>query len=184
MDPTQSLTEWAQQMAATVQHKARAKEHRHQAALLNQAEAEQVWVDRMNQVVRTCQTLVQALKRTGQFPELALLLHAQSPQGTVTYMRRGTLFSLKGIEKDGPAIEFVIDPAPPFRPDLLTPTIRVITNQDTERAGRPRQEQFRFGVTPQGVVVWHLLHPTLQMPPEGSVEEMLRSFLASLLLTE
>jgi hypothetical protein len=184
MDPTQPLTEWAQQMAATVQHKARAKEHRHQAALLNQAEAEQVWVEGMNRVVHTCQALIQALKATGQFPELTLLLHAQSPQGTVTYMRRGTLFSLKGIEKDSPAIEFVIDLAPPFRPDLLAPTVQVLTNRDTEQAGRPHQEQFSFGVTLQGAVVWHLLRPTLRMPPEGSVEEMLRSFLASLLLPE
>ena len=184
MDTTQTLTEWVQQMADAVQHKARAKEQRHQAALLNQAQAESLWVEGMDQVVQTLDVLVQALKHTGHFPQLTLMTHARSPQGTTTYMRRGTLLSLKGLERESPTIEFEIDPAPPFRPDLLTPTVRVTTKPGTPQATGPRQEHFCFGVSLQGAVVWQLLNPSLMMPPEGSVEEMLRSFLASLLLIE
>ena len=181
MDTTQPLAEWAQQMADTIQHKARAKEQRHQTALLTQAQAELLWVQGMDQVVQTFNALVQALKHTGQFPQLTLLSHARSPQGTTTYMRRGTLLTLKGLEPESPATEFEIDPAPPFRPDLLVPTVRVITKPDTHQLMMSRQEHFCFGVSLQGAVVWQLLNPSLVMPPEGSVEEMLRSFLASLL---
>jgi len=86
-------------MADTIQHKARAKEQRHQSqsALLTQAQAELLWVQGMDQVVQTLDVLVQALKCTGQFPQLTLLSHARSPQGTTTYMRRGTLLTLKGL---------------------------------------------------------------------------------------
>ncbi|MBI3302778.1 MAG: hypothetical protein HYZ72_12000 [Deltaproteobacteria bacterium] len=184
MDTTQSLAEWARQMADTVQHRARAKEQRHQAGLLNQAQAENVWVKGMDQVVQTLNVLVQALKHTGHFPRLTLLSHARSPQGTTTYMRRGTLLSLKGLEQESPTIEFEIDTVPPFRPDLLAPTVRVITKTETRQAPGPGQEHFCFGVSLQGTVVWQLLNPSLRMSPEGNVEEMLRSFLASLLLTE
>jgi hypothetical protein len=184
MNTTQTLAEWAQQMADTARHRARAKEQRHQAALLNQAQAESLWVKSMDQVVQTFNVLVQALKQTGQFPQLTLLTHTHSPQGTMTYMRRGTLLSLKGLEKESPTIEFEVDSAPPFRPDLLAPTVRVTTKPETRQVTKPRQEHFCFGVSPQGAVVWELLNPSLRMPPGGSVEEMLRSFLASLLLTE
>ncbi|MEW5934801.1 MAG: hypothetical protein AB1816_14595, partial [Bacillota bacterium] len=85
-------------MAEIVQHKARAQEQRHQTAVLQQAQAEQVWVKGIDEVVQTLEGLVQALKQTRQFPHVALLLHARSPQGTSTYMRRGTLLSLKGLE--------------------------------------------------------------------------------------
>ena len=184
MDTTQSLVEWAQQMADTIQHKARAKEQRHQSALLTQAQAEHLWVEGMDQVIQTLTVLVQALKYTGQFPELTVLPHARSPQGTTTYMRRGTLLIMKGLQLDSPTVEFEIDPALPFRPDLLAPTVRVISKPDTHQLTGSRQEHFCFGVSLQKAVVWQLLNSSLVMPLEGSVEEMLRSFLASLLLTD
>ena len=183
MDTTQTLAEWAQQMAHIVQDKARAREQRHQAAFLNQTQAENIWVKGIDEVVGTLKVLVGALKQTGHFPQLTLLPHAQSPQGTSTYMRRGTLLVLKGLEPASPIIEFEIDTTPPFRPDLLTPTVRVVTKQSTVQAPGPRHEHFCFGVTPQGAVVWQLLNSGLQMPQEGSVEEMLRGFLVSVLLT-
>lgn len=184
MNTTQSLAEWARQMADAVQQRARAKEQRHQAGLLNQAQAEILWVKGMDQVVQTLDVLIQALKHTGHFPQLTLVSHARSPQGTTTYMRQGTLLSLKGLEQKGPSIEFEIDSAPPFRPDLLAPTIRVITKPETRQAIGPGRKHFCFGVSLQGDVVWQLLQPSNEMPAEGSVDDMLRSFLTSLLLSE
>jgi hypothetical protein len=180
----QSLAEWARQMAEAVQQKARAKEQRHQAGLLTQAQAENLWVKGMDQVVQTLNVLIQALKHTGHFPKLTLVSYAHSPQGTTTYMRRGTLLSLKGLEPKSPTIEFEIDSAPPFRLDLLAPTIRVSTKPETRNTVGAGQEYFCFGISLQGDIVWHLLHPSEGMPVEGSIEEMLRSFLASLLLAE
>ena len=184
MDTTQPLAEWARQMAETVQHRARAKEQRHQAGLINQAQAENLWVKGMDQVVQTLGVLVQALKHTGHFPQLTLVFYALSPQGTTTYMRRGTLLSLKGLEQKSPLIEFEIDLAPPFRPDLLAPIIQVITKAETRQATGSGQKHFCFGVSLQGDVVWQPLNPSGGMPREGGIEEMLRSFLASLPLTE
>jgi len=184
MDATQPLAEWARQMAEAVQNKARMKEQRHQAALLSQGQAENLWIKGMDQVVQTLDALVHALKHTGDFPQLALVLHARSPQGTTTYMQRGTLLSLKGLGEEIPAIEFEIDTAPSFRPDLLVPVVRVITKPETRQPTKLRQEHLRFGVSLVGAVVWQLLNPALQMPQEGSVEQMLRSLLASLVFTE
>jgi len=61
----------------------------------------------MDQVVQTLDVLVRALKHTGQFPQLSLLAHARTSQGTTTYMQRGTLLSLKGLEKKSLIIEKV-----------------------------------------------------------------------------
>lgn len=184
MDATQPLAAWAQQMADAVQQRAQAKEQHHQAGLLTQAQAEQAWVKGMDQVVQTLEVLVRALKYTGQFPQLTLVSHARSPQGTTTYMRRGTLLSLEGLEQKSPPIEFEIDSAPPFRPDLLAPTIRVIIKPQPRQASGAGQEHFCFGISLQGDIVWHLRNPAEDMPLKGSVEEMLRSFLASLLRAE
>src|SRR5713101_6093054 len=140
MDTTQPLAEWARQMAETVQPRARAKEQRHQAGLLNQAQAESLWVKGMDQVVQTLDILVQALKHTGYFPWLTLLPHARSPQGTTTYMRRGVLLSLKGLGEESPTVEFEIDTAPPFRPDLLAPTVQIITKPRTRQPTGLRQQ--------------------------------------------
>jgi hypothetical protein len=181
MDTTPSLTEWAQQMADAVQRRARAKEQRHHTGLLNQAQAEQVWVKGMDQVVQTLEGLVGALKHTGQFPHLTVVSYAQSPQGTTTYMRRGTLLSVKGLEPQSPTIEFAIDSGPAFRPDLLVPTIRVISNPQTRQAPGAAREHFCFGISLQGDVVWRLQDAAGGMPLEGGVEDLLRSFLAALL---
>ena len=179
MNTTQTLAEWAQQMADTVQHKARAKEQRHQVELLDPAQAKNLWVKGMDQVVQTLEVLVPVLKHPGHFPQLSLVAYARTLQGTTTYMHRGMLLSLKGLEREIPTIEFEIDPAPPFRPDLLAPTVRVTTPRGTAQATLPQQEHFCFGVSLQGVIVWQPLNPLLRMSSEGSVEEMLRSFLSS-----
>ena len=184
MDTTQPLATWAQQMAAAVRQRAQAKEQRHRDGLLTQAQAEDAWVKGMDQVVQTLEVLVRALKHTGQFPQLTLISHARSPQGTTTYMRRGMLVSLEGLEPQGPTIEFEIDSAPPFRPDLLVPTIRVIAKPQTRSTPSVEQEHFCVGISLQGDIVWQLRNPTAGIPPKGSVEDMLRSFLASLLNTD
>jgi hypothetical protein len=171
-------------MADAVQQRAQAKEQRHQAGLLTQAQAEHAWVKGMDQVVQTLEVLIRTLKQTGQFPRLTLVSHARSPQGTTTYMRRGTLLSVEGLEQESPTLEFEIDSAPPFRPDLLAPTIRVITKPQPRQAGGAGQEQFCFGISVQGDIVWHLRNPAGGMPLKGSVEDMLKSFLASLLSVE
>ena len=150
MDATQTLAEWAQQMANTVRHRARAKEQRHQAALLNQTQAENAWVKGMDQVVQTLEVLVQARKRTGHFPHLTLVSYARSPQGTTTYMRRGTLLSLRGLEQKSPSIDFEIDSTPPFRSDLLAPAVRAITTPTTLQPTGLRQAHCCLGGVPAG----------------------------------
>ena len=125
MAELQPLTEWAQLMADAVLHKARA--HQQQTRAMPQSQVENLWVKGMDQVTHTLEALVQALQGASQFPHLNLVSYARSPQGTTTYMRRGTLLSLRGLREDGPTLEFVIDPSLPFRTDLLAPTVRVLT---------------------------------------------------------
>ena len=175
------LEAWAQQMAELVQRKSREREQRHQTAVLNQAQAERLWVESMDQIVYTLTLLVQALRQTGQFPHLTLMTHARSPQGTTTYMRQGVLLTLKGVGQDQQTIEFAIDSTPAFRPDLLAPTVRVLTTQEARYGAGAPQDQLRLGVSVQGTVVWQLLNPALSLPAEGNVEDLLKSFLASCL---
>jgi hypothetical protein len=184
MIETQTLAEWARQMAEAAQFRTLAKEQRHQAGLLNQIQAEKLWVDGMNQVVQILEVLVRALKRTGHFPQLSLMAYARSPQGTTTYMRRGTLLSLRGLREESSTIEWEIDSTPPFRVDLLAPTVCVITTPNTFQAAELRKTHWRLGVSVQGTVVWQQLNPALEMPPEGSVEEMLKGFLEFMIRTE
>jgi hypothetical protein len=172
------LEAWAQQMAELVQRKARERDQRHQTAVLNQAQAERLWVGGMDHVVHTLARLVEALRHTGQFPQLTLMAHARSPQGTTTYMHQGVLLTLKGVGQDQQTIEFAIDGASAFRPDLLTPMVRVLTIQDTRSGAGTPQDHLRLGVSVQGTVVWQLLNPSLPLPAEGSVEELLKSFFA------
>lgn len=184
MENLQTRAEWAQQMADTVQLKILAEEQRHQRGSLMQSQAEHVWVTGMDQVVHTLACLVQALQDTGCFPHLKLVSYARSPQGTTTYMRRGSLLSLKGLHEKTPTIEFEIDGAAPFRADLLTPIVRVITISNSFHPTNRRKVHWCFGVSVQGAVVWQGLDPAVQIPPEDDVEEMLRSFLGSRLLSE
>jgi hypothetical protein len=172
---------WAQQMAELVQRKARERQQRHQTAVMNQAQAERLWVAGMDQVVRTLTSLVKALKQTGQFPHLTLTPHARSPQGTTTYMRQGTLLTLKGVGLDQQTIEWAIDTSPPFRPDLLAPLIRVVILPEGRDRGDPPQEPVRLGVSVHGEVVWQRLNPALPVPAEGSVEDLLTGVLAACL---
>jgi hypothetical protein len=79
-------------------------------------------------------------------------------------------------------VDFEIDTAPPFRADVLAPTVRVITKPDTAQAAGARHEQCCFGISVRGDVVWHPLTPALVLPQEGSVEEMLRGLLTALLV--
>src|SRR5215475_11144952 len=120
------LAAWAQQMAELVQRKARERQQRHQTAGMNQAQAERLWTAGMDQIVQTVTALVAALRQTGHFPQLTLTTHARSPQGTTTYMRQGTLLTLRGLGQDLQTIECTIDNTPPFRSDLLAPLIRVV----------------------------------------------------------
>jgi hypothetical protein len=178
------LEAWAQQMAELVQRKARERDQRHQTAVLNQAQAEHRWVAGMDQVVDTLTLLVQALRQTGQFSQLTLITHARSPQGTTTYMRQGVLLTLKGVGQDRQTIEFAIDSASAFRPDLLAPMVRVQTIQEARHGAGTPQDQLRLGVSVQGIVVWQLVNAALPLPTEGSVEDLLKSFLASCLNAE
>ncbi|HXG18701.1 MAG TPA: hypothetical protein VNN62_06445 [Methylomirabilota bacterium] len=173
------LEAWAQQMAELVRRKTRERDQRHQTAVLNQVQAERLWVAGMDEVVHTLTRLVQALRQTDQFPQLTLLTHARSPQGTTTYMRRGALLTLKGVGQDHQTIEFAIDARPAFRPDLLTPVVRVHTIQEARHGATPLQAQVSLGVTVQGIVVWQILNPALPLPTEGSVEDLLTSLLAA-----
>src|SRR5215213_8335413 len=128
MENSLSLAAWAQEMAAIAERKIRAQEQRQHTSDLSQTQAETVWVNGIDQVVRILTKLVRALKHTQRFPDLSVLSYAQSPQGTTTYMRRGTLLSVRGLQEEGPSIEFEIDTTPPFRADLLAPTVRLLTS--------------------------------------------------------
>jgi hypothetical protein len=178
------LAAWAQQMAELVQRKARERHQRHQTAMMTQAQAERLWVAGMDQVVRTCTALIAALRQTGHFPDLTLTTHAQSPQGTTTYMRQGVLLTLKGVGQDRQTIECAIDHTPPFRPDLLAPLIRVVSLPEGRDRGAPPQEHLRLGVSVQGEVVWQPVNPALSVPAEGTLEDLLTSFLAACLSAE
>ena len=175
------LAAWAQQMAALVQRKAQERQQRHQTAVMNQAQAERLWVAGMDQVVQTFSAVVAALQQTGHFPQLRLTTHARSPQGTTTYMRQGVLLTLKGVGQELQTIECAIDHTPSFRPDLLAPLIRVVSLPEGRDKGAPPQEHFRLGVSVHGEVVWQPLNPALSVPAEGSVEDLLTSFLAACL---
>jgi hypothetical protein len=155
-----SLGAWAQQMAELVQRKARERDQRHQTAVLNQAQAERLWVAGMDHIVHTLVLLVEALRHTGRFPHLTLTTHARSPQGTTTYMRQGVLLTLKGVGHDQQTIEFAIDGVAAFRPDLLAPMVRVLTIQDVRSGAGAPQDHLRLGVSVQGTVVWQLLDPS------------------------
>lgn len=183
MESPQSPTAWAQEIAALAARKTLAREEHQQVSLLNQAQAETVWVKGMEQVVRTLTTLVQALKQTKHFPDLSVLSYAQSPQGTTTYMRRGTLLSVRGLQEEGPTIEFEIDTAPPFRADLLAPTVRLLTSPRPQHPAGLRQAHWNVGVSVLGEVVWQRLNPGLAIAAEEGSENILKNFLAFSLLT-
>ena len=182
MTELQPLAEWAQSMADAVLHKMQATEQ--QIGSMPQSQVENIWVKGMDQVTQTLSVLVQALKGTKQFPHLSLISYARSPQGTTTYMRRGTLLSLRGLREDGPTLEFEIDSSLPFRADVLAPTVRVLTTPATPQANGLRTAHWCVGVSMQGVVIWQRLNNTLPISPEESSEEILKRFLAILLLTE
>ena len=155
MENTPSLVVWAQEMAAIAKHKMLAQEQRQQASLLDQTQAETVWAHGMDQVVQMFTKLVQALKHTKHFPDLSVLPYAQSPQGTTTYMRRGTLLSVRGLQEESPTIELEIDTAPPFRADLLAPAVRLLTSPQPYHAANLRQAHWNVGVSVHGEVVWN-----------------------------
>jgi hypothetical protein len=183
MENPQSLTTWAQEIAAIVERKTLAQEQQQQTSLLSQTQNETVWVNGMDQVVQILAKLVQALKQTKRFPDLSVLSYAQSPQGTTTYMRRGTLLSVRGLQEEGPTIEIEIDTAPPFRADLLVPTVRVLTSPRPHHPAGLRQAHWNVGVSVHGEVVWQRLNPTLEVLAEDGSEPILKNFLAFALLT-
>ena len=184
MKDTQDLASWAQEMASIAERKMLAQEQRQQASLLDQTQAETVWAKGMDQVVQILTKLIQALKHTKRFPDLSLLSYAQSPQGTTTYMRRGTLLSVRGLlQEESPTIEFEIDTSPPFRAGLLAPTVRVLTSPHPSHAASLRQTHWNVGVSVHGEVVWQRLNPALTISAEEGSEEILKNFLEFSLLT-
>jgi hypothetical protein len=182
MENPQSLATWAQEMAARAERKTLAQAQQQQASRLDQTQSETVWAKGMDQIVHILATLVQALKHTKRFPDLSVVSYAQSPQGTTTYMRRGTLLSVRGLQEEGPTIEFEIDTAPPFRADLLAPTVRVLTSPQPCHGASLRQAQWGVGVSVHGEVVWQRLNPALKIAAEGGSEDILKHLLAFSLL--
>ena len=183
MENTQSLATWAQEMAAIAERKTLAQEQQQQASLLDQTQTETIWANGMDQVVQILTQLVQALKHTKRFPDLSVLSYAQSPQGTTTYMRRGTLLSVRGLQEESPTIELEIDTSPPFRADLFAPTVRVLTSPQPYHAANLRQAHWNVGVSVHGEVVWQRLNPALAISAEDSSEDILKNFLTFSLLT-
>ena len=182
MENSLSLAAWAQEMAAIAERKTQAQGQQQHANCLSQTQVETVWVNGMDQVVRILSKLVQALKHTQRFPDLSVLSYAQSPQGTTTYMRRGTLLSVRGLQAEGPTIEFEIDTTPPFRADILAPTVRALTSPHPYHSASLRQAHWSVGVSVHGEVVWQRLNPALENGAEESSENILKSFLAFALL--
>jgi hypothetical protein len=182
MENTQSLATWAQEMAAIAERNTLAQEQQQEASLLDHTQSETVWARGMDHVVHILTTLVQALKRTNRFPDLSVLSYAQSPQGTTTYMRRGTLLSVRGLRGEGPTIELEIDTTPPFRADLLAPTVRVLTSPHPPHAAPLRQTHWNIGISVRGEVVWQRLNPALEISAEDGSEAILKHFLAFCLL--
>ena len=178
-----SLTAWAQEMAAIAERKTRAQDKRQNTSHLSQAQAETVWVNGMDQVVRILTKLVKVLKQTQRFPDLSVLSYAQSPQGTTTYMRRGTLISVRGLQEESPSIEFEIDTTPPFRADLLAPTVRVLTSPHPHHSASLRRAHWSIGVSVHGEIVWQRLNPELEEMAEDNSEDILKNLLAFSLLT-
>jgi hypothetical protein len=183
MESPQALTTWAQEVAALAERKTLAREQQQQASRLDQTQTETIWANGMEQVVRILAKLVQALKQTKRFPDLSVLSYSQSPQGTTTYMRRGTLLSVRGLQEEGPTIELEIDTAPPFRADLLAPTVRVLTSPGPHHLAGFKQAHWNIGVSVQGEVVWQRLNPALEIAEEAGSENILKHFLAFALLT-
>jgi hypothetical protein len=177
METSLSLPTWAQEMAVMAERKTRAQDQQQHTSHLSQPQAETVWVTGMDQVVRILTKLVQALKHTQCFPDLSVLSYAQSPQGTTTYMRRGTLLSVRGLQEESPSIEFEIDAAPPFRADLLAPTVRVLTSPHPHHAATLRQAHWSIGVSVHGEIVWQRLNPALEGIAEDNSEDILKNFL-------
>jgi len=169
-------------MAVRAQRKTLARDQQQQAILLDHTHAETVWTNGMDQIVQILTTLVRALKHTKCFPDLSVLAYAQSPQGTTTYMRRGTLLSVRGLQEESPTIELEIDTSPPFRADLFAPTVRVLTSPQPHHAASLREAHWNVGVSVHGEVVWQRLNPTLKIVAEDGSENILKNFLAFSLL--
>jgi hypothetical protein len=183
MEHALSLATWAQEMATIAERKTWAQDQQQHTSHLSQPQAETVWVTGMDQVVRILTKLVQALKHTHRFPDLSVLSYAQSPQGTTTYMRRGTLLSVRGLQEESPSIEFEIDTTPPFRADLLAPTVRVLTSPHPHHSASLRRAHWSIGVSVHGEIVWQRLNPELEGIAEDNSEDILKNFLAFSLLT-
>jgi hypothetical protein len=183
MEHALSLAAWAQEMATIAERKTRAQDQQQHTSHLSQTQAETVWVTGMDQVVRILTKLVQALKHTQRFPDLSVLSYAQSPQGTTTYMRRGTLLSVRGLQEESPSIEFEIDTTPPFRADLFAPTVRVLTTPHPYHAASLRRAHWSIGVSVHGEIVWQRLNPALEGIAEDNSEDILKYFLEFSLLT-
>lgn len=87
------------------------------------------------------------------------------------------------MQAESPSIEFAIDTAPPFRADLLAPTVRVLTSPHPRHSASLRRAHWRVGVSVHGEIVWQKLNPELEEIAEDNSEDILRNFLAFSLLT-
>jgi hypothetical protein len=178
-----SLTAWAQERAAIAERRTRAQDKRQNTSHFSQIQAETVWVNGMAQVVRILTKLGEALQHTHRFPDLRVLSYAQSPQGTTTDMRGGTLLSVRGVQAESASIEFEIDTTPPFRADLLAPTARVWTAPHPHHSARPRRAHWSIGVSVHGEIVWQRLNPELAgIAEDDNSGDILKNFLAFSLL--
>jgi hypothetical protein len=182
MENAESLASWAHEMASLAERKKLVQEQQQQASFLDHTQVEIVWTKGMDQVVHILTRLVQALKPTQRFPHLSVVSYAQSPQGTTTYMRRGTVLSVRGLHEESPTLEFEIDTDPPFRADLVAPTVRVLTSPHPSHAVSLRQAQWTVGVSVRGDVVWKQLNPAREISAEDGSEAILKHLLAFCLL--
>ena len=108
----------------------------------------------------------------------------QEPTGDHDVYASGALLTPKGLGHEQQAIECAIDTTSPFRPDLLAPLLRVVLRPEGQDRGASPQEQLRLGISFQGDVVWQLVNPALSVPAEGTLEDLLTSFLAACLSAE
>lgn len=183
MATSQSLAAWADEMAAVAECNTQVHEQQRRTSLLDHTQTEIVWVNGIHQIVTILATLVEALKHTKCFPALTVVSYAQSTQGITTYMRQGTLLRVKGLQDESPTIEFEIDSRPPFRADLLAPTVRVLTAPHPHHATSVPQAQWNVGVSVYGEVVWQRLNHALEIAEESSSEDILMNLLAFSLRT-
>jgi len=72
---------------------------------------------------------------------------------------------------------------PPFRADLLAPTVRVLSSPHPHHSASLRRAHWSIGVSVHGEIVWQKLNPELEGIAEDNSEDILKNFLEFSLLT-